>query len=34
MLGGQLKTVVKTTLSFLKVYEDWLLERVDVEKLQ
>ena len=28
MLGGQLKTVVKTTLSFLGIYEDWLLERV------
>ena len=33
MLGSQLETVVKTTLSFLKVFEDRLLERVDVEKL-
>ena len=31
MLGSPLETVVKTTLSFLKVCEDWLLERVDVE---
>ena len=33
MIGSQLETAVKTTLSFLKVCEDWLLERVDVEKL-
>ena len=33
MLGSQLETVVKTTLSFLKVCEDWLLKRVGVEKL-
>ena len=33
MLGSQLETAVKTTLSFLKVCEDWLLERVDVKKL-
>ena len=33
MLGSQVVTVVKTTLSFLKVREDWLLERVGVEKL-
>ena len=32
MLGGQLKAVVKTILSFLGIYEDWLLERVDVGK--
>ena len=32
MLGGQLKTIVKTTLSFLKVCEDGFLERVDVGK--
>ena len=34
MLGGQLKTVGKTILSFLGIYEDWLLERVEVGKLQ
>ena len=34
LLGAQMKTVVKTTLSFLGIYEDWLLERVDVGKLQ
>ena len=33
-LGSQLKTVMKTILSFLGIYEDWLLERVDVGKLQ
>ena len=31
--GGQLKTVVKTILSFLGIYEDWSLESVDVRKL-
>ena len=34
MLGSQLETAGKTTLSFLGVCEDWLLVRVDVEKLQ
>ena len=34
MLVSQLKTVVKTTLSFLGIYKDWLLERVGVGKLQ
>ena len=34
MLGSQLETVVKTTLYSFKVCEDWLSERVDVEKLQ
>ena len=33
MFGGQLNTV-KTILSFLGIYEDWLLERVDVGKLK
>ena len=33
MLGSWLKTVVKTILSFLGIYEAWLLERVDVGKL-
>ena len=30
MPSSWLKTVMKTMLSFLKIYEDWLLERVDV----
>ena len=34
MLGSRLKIVVTTIRSFLGIYEDWLLERVDVEKLQ
>ena len=34
MLGDQLKTIVKTIISFLGIYEGWLLERVDVGKLQ
>ena len=34
MLGSQLETVLKLTRSFLKVREDWLLERVDVERIQ
>ena len=34
MLADQLKTIVKTILSFLRIYEDWLLERADVGKLQ
>ena len=34
MLGSQLKTDVKTIFSFLGIYEHWLLERVDVGKLQ
>ena len=34
ILGDQLKTIVKTILSFLRIYEGWLLERVDVGKLQ
>ena len=34
MLGDQLKTMVITTLPSLKICEDWLLARVDVEKLQ
>ena len=33
MLGDQLKPIVITTLSSLKICGDWLLERVDVEKL-
>ena len=33
MLGNQRKTVGKTILSFLEIYEDWLSERVDVVKL-
>ena len=33
MLGSQLETAMKTVLSFFKVCGDWLLERVDVEKL-
>ena len=32
MLGSQLETAVKTTLSFLKVCEDWLFERVVIRK--
>ena len=34
MLGSRLMSVVKAILSFLGIYEDWLLERVDVGKLQ
>ena len=34
MLGSLLKTVVKTTLSFLEIYKDSILERVGVEKQQ
>ena len=34
MLGGQLITTVITTLAILEICEDWLLERVDVDKLQ
>ena len=33
MLSSQLKTVVKTNLSFLGIYEDLLLENVDFGKL-
>ena len=33
MLDSRLKTVVKTILSFLGIYVDWLLERVDVFNL-
>ena len=29
MLGSHLKAVVKTILSFLGIYDDWLLERVN-----
>ena len=32
MPGSQLETLVKTTLSFLRICKDWLLERVDVGK--
>ena len=34
MLSGQLKTVVKTILSFLGNYEDWLLEKVNASPLK
>ena len=34
MPGDQLKTIVKTILSFFGIYEDWLFEGADVGKLQ